>query len=559
MKKAKGKAKLWLNREMRPYRVSILSLTVLGSIATLSTLAFAYLVRYLINTAADGDKKLLCIFSAVALGLLLLKIFIRTFDSYYAEKLRSKMVSSLRTKTFSRVLRSEYAGLQGYHSGDVLNRLTSDINEVTVDTVGFLPTVTGMILQCVGAVVALLTIDPLFTCIYVVCGLIFGGLATLFRKRIKKCHKEVMEADSAFRAFMQESLGATMTLKAYGAEGRVEEKTAQIATEYYEKRKQRNILRAIMSGLFSLLSNFGLIFAIVWCSFSVLKGNNDFGSILSVILLLMQFQQPLTAFSSVLPVYYARLASAERILELEEIPKEDLISQDDNAADYENLQEIVFENIDFSYGREIIFEDASVRFKKKEIICLTGMSGAGKSTIFKLLMSIYKPNKGGILLLGTFDGAEKIPLNETSRALFAYVPQGNFLFSGTIYENIKFFAEEQKEDKLLQKIKQALSAACADFVWELPDGLQTSLNEGGAGLSEGQLQRLAVARALLSERPILLLDEATSALDADTEKTLLENIKNFTDKTCLIVTHRPAALHIADRIITIENGKIRAK
>ncbi len=562
VKSRKELGKVWLKKEMRPYRAFILFLTCLSVLSTLFSLTFAYMVRFLINSARDEDKGLLLIFAVVLLGVLLLKIGLQTASGYFAEKLRAKIVKELREKTFSKILRSEYARLQSFHSGELLNRLTSDIQEVATDTVGLMPAVVGMITQCVGAIAALLTIDPLFTGIYVVCGCIFGGLTACFRKQIKKRQKELLEADGASRAFMQESISSVITLKAYGAEEKTRLKAGELGGVYYKKRMRRNELRTAMSGIFSLLTNFGLIFAVVWCSISILGGNNDYGSILSVILLLTQLQHPFTAASSIIPVFYSRVASGERLNEIESLAQETLAEKID-ASVYGNLQEIVFENVGFHYGRETVLSGATSTIKKGEIVCLTGASGSGKSTLFKLLLHVYSPTDGSISLRGdfgeTFTGAEELPLTAKERALFAYVPQGKFLFSGTIYENLTFFLDNKDDVDIEERMKVALDVACAQFVWDLPQGLQTPLLENGVGLSEGQMQRLAVARAILSDRPILLLDEATSALDTQTELSLLENIRALRNKTCLIVTHRPAALSIADKILSVENGKIYVK
>ncbi|MBQ8229542.1 MAG: ABC transporter ATP-binding protein [Clostridia bacterium] len=546
--------KEWLKRETRPYRASVLFLTFFTVLSTVLSLAFAYMVRYVINSAADGKNTLLWIFSATLLGLLLLRILIKTIDGFFAEKLRAKIVAEQRTKVFSKILRSDYAKLQEYHSGELLNRLTTDIGEFAGVTVGLLPAFAGMLIQCLGAVAALLTIDPLFTCIYVVCGGIFGALAALFRRQIKKRQKEVLQADGESRSFMQEGLSASMTLKAYGAEEKTAQKSKIFADAYYDKRMKRNVLRSWMGCIFTLLSNFGLIFAVVWSAVSVLNGNDDYGSILSVILLLMQFQHPLSAFSSLMPAYYALQTSGERLAELDNLPCEEITATEKQIS-YSELKKIVFENVGFTYGRETVLESADCEIHKGEIVCLTGASGTGKSTLFKLLLNVYRPTHGEVYL----QGETRERLTAAHRGLFAYVPQGNFLFSGTIYENLTFFTTETDQKLIDEKLKTALKTACAEFVWELPEGLNTSLSENGGGLSEGQLQRLAVARAVLSDRPILLLDEATSALDGETEKALLENVKNLQGKTCLIVTHRPAALAIADGILHIENRMIIRK
>jgi ATP-binding cassette subfamily B protein len=406
-------------------------------------------------------------------------------------------------------------------------------------------------MQCLGAIAALLTIDPIFTIIYIVCGALFGAITALFRRQIKKTHKEVLESDEKVRAFMQEGVSSIMTVKAYGAERKSDEKARALSNAYYDKRLKRNNLRTQMSLVFNLLSNFGLIFAVVWCSVSVLNGNDDYGAILSVVLLLMQLQQPLTSASTVIPVFYSRIACAERLAELDEIPSEEPAENTANSFErYKDMRSIQIRDLTFTYGREIILENANAQFKKGEIVCLTGASGSGKSTLFKLLLGVFKPTDGSLLLQGA---CNQITLSEKERGLFAYVPQGNFLFSGTIHENLTFFSDTAPTES---EIKHALSVACAEFVYELPEGLNTKLAEGGEGLSEGQVQRLAVARAILSGRPILLLDEATSALDGETEQKLLTNIQALKDKTCLIVTHRPAALSIANRILNVEDKKI---
>ena len=499
---------------------------------------------------------MLWIFSAVLLSFLLLKITFSTLKGYFSERLNARMSSNLRTRIFSKILHSDYASTQKYHSGEFVTRLTTDIAEVSTYSVNLMPAIAGMVIQGMGSIVALMTIDPLFTAIYIVAGGIFGGITALFRKQLKKRHKEVMEADGKFRSYMQEGISSLMTIKAYGAEGRSTGKAEAFAETYYQKRMHRNLLRTSMNGVFNLVSNFGLIFAIIWCGFSVLNGNPDydFGTILSVILLLMQLQAPLTSFSSIPPAYYARIACGERLAEIDDMPMEQTNEAEIPQGLYDNLQSISFENLSFTYGRNHVLDNANATIKKGDIVCLTGASGAGKSTVFKLLLHVFEPSQGEIVLHGNF--SEKWILTAKDRGLFAYVPQGNFLFSGTIYENLAFFTHEEDENHLREKMLNALKTACADFVLQLPQGLETVLTERGGGLSEGQLQRLAVARALLSDRPILLLDEATSALDADTERQLLENISALQNKTCLIVTHRPKALEIADAILQIENGKI---
>lgn len=541
-----------MKREMRPYRAHVLFLTFLTVFSVLLSLAFSYLLQYVINSAANGEKKLLLIFSVVVLVVVVLRVLMQTLHSYLAEKYRAKITVGLRERMFGKILRADFASAERYHSGDLLTRLTSDVAEVAADTVSILPAVVGMLVQCVGAISALLMLDPLFTAVFTLGGLAVGGASALFRKKVKVYHKEQAEADGKSRSYMQESIASVLTVKAYGAEEKATARSKDILGDYYARRMKKNKLNAGMRCAFSFLSNASLVFAVIWCSIRVMTGDPDYGSILSVVMLLGQLQQPFASFSSVLPVVYARAASGERLAETDDMPEEGE-DKADCAPLYENMRAFRVVDVTFGYDRTPVLKSANAVIEKGKIVCITGGSGSGKSTLFKLLLAVYKPQEGGVYL-ETTEG-ERLPLTGRERGLFAYVPQGNFLFSGTIYENLAFFAGKDKaEDE--ERVKGALEAACAEFVYELPEGLNTSLKERGGGLSEGQLQRLAIARALLSDRPVLLLDEATSALDGETERRVLQNVQKATDKTCLIVTHRPAALEIADSVLHVEDGKI---
>lgn len=553
MKQKSEKGTVWLKRELAPYRRSVLFLVFLTVFSSVLSVGFAYIARFPVNGASAGDKRTLLIFACLLVLLLFLRIAVRTGSNYLSERCRAKIETGLRQKLFYKTLRLEYPSLEKYHSGDLLTRLTSDISEVAADTVNISPAVAGMIVQGAAAVAALLTLDPLFTAIFAAGAAAVGVAGILLRKTMKRYHKELSEADGETRAFMQESISSALTLKAYGAEQKTAEKSGRLLRNYYEKRMRRNRLRTATGGAFSLMSNLGFVFALVWCGFRILRGNSDFGTLFSTVLLLGQLQYPLTSFSAVLPVYYARAASAERLSEIDEAPREEIRTLPSPEAGA-SLCCIRADNLSFSYDRGMVFSGADMVAEAGSILCITGGSGAGKSTLFKLLLCVYTPTGGEISLVFR-PGEKSRKLTEADRSLFAYVPQGNFLFSGTLRENLAFFSPETDKERLSEKMKSALETACADFVYDLPEGLDTVLKERGGGLSEGQIQRLAIARALLSERPVLLLDESTSALDEETEKRLLENLKAERGKTCLIVTHRPAALQIADKIIKIRDGK----
>ncbi len=542
--------KEWLKRESAPFRASIVLLAIFALLTTALSVVFAYLVRFLINGATEGDQAKLILFSILLISLLLARILFTVLKNYLTEQYNAKMTAKLRGRLFSRILHADYSAVEKYHSGDLLNRMTTDVAEVSADTVALVPAVVGMVTQLIGATTALLLLDPLFTVIFLGGALVAGGIAVLCRRKLKKVQKEISAADGESRSFIQESASSVMTVKAYSAEARTEEKSTQLLDRYFRKRTERNRLRTGINGTFTLLGGLGTVFALVWCGVGILQGRGDYGSLFSVMMLLGQLERPVAALSSILPLFYAREAASERLAELDALPME----KGESAQNTADVVAIEAEGVTFAYqtGEKGVLRGANVRISARDCVCITGESGSGKSTLFKLLLNVYQPTEGGFYKV--LSSGERLPLTAGDRNLFAYVPQGNFLFSGTIRENLSFYSDSAPTD---EQIKDALECACAQFVFQLPKGVDSKLRERGGGLSEGQIQRLAVARALLSGRRILLLDEATSALDGQTEQRLLENLA-AAQRTCVIVTHRPAALERADVILNVKEGKITA-
>jgi ATP-binding cassette subfamily B protein len=278
----------------------------------------------------------------------------------------------------------------------------------------------------------------------------------------------------------------------------------------------------------------------------------SFGSLTAVIQLVNQIQMPIVNLSGVMPQYIAMVASAERLMELEEIRGEPEPIDEDAKALYDRMDAIRASGLFFAYDRDEILSDAAFTLPKGAFAVITGASGIGKSTLLKLLLGIYKPNGGGLY---TVSGSEEQPIDRRTRRLFAYVPQGNLLLSGSLRENLTIIRPDATE----AEIRQAIHVSCMDeYLDQLPRGLDTVLGESGAGLSEGQAQRLAIARAVLGGAPILLLDECTSALDERTEDQVLRRIRALPDRTTIAVTHRPAAIALCDWRLEVNDGKIRA-
>ena len=296
----------------------------------------------------------------------------------------------------------------------------------------------------------------------------------------------------------------------------------------------------------------GWLYAMLWGCFGISRRTITYGTLMAVLQLVGQIQAPFASMSGLLSKFYSMLASAERINEICALPDESPKTLGNTpVALYKRLENISFNGVTFAYNKDdIIIENADFTINKGDFTALTGLSGGGKSTLFLLLLGIYAPTSGDIIFK-TQEGCYKT--GRDTRCIFAYVPQGNTLFSGTLRENITMFCENADEADIINAAK---TACIYDIIRSLPKGLDTVIGERGLGISEGQAQRIAVARALISPSPILLLDEATSALDEKTEAQLLKNISNGKNKTCFIVTHRPAALAICNRRLSVENGVV---
>mgnify|MGYP002335347632 FL=1 len=291
-----------------------------------------------------------------------------------------------------------------------------------------------------------------------------------------------------------------------------------------------------------------------WCAIKVSMKAMTYGTLTTVLQLISQIQTPFVSITKMFPQYYAVLASAERIMEIENITNEESTYEKiDVKQTYDKLKSIRFNNIKFNYGRETVIEHGDAMLNKGDFVAIRGISGIGKSTLMKMLLGVFKPQQGTIDIC--LENGKTIQASPDTRCMFSYVPQGNYLFSGTIRENILMINPNASDEEVSQALKLS---EIEDFIENLPDGLDTVIGEKGLGISEGQAQRLAIARALISNAPIILLDEATSALDKNTEEKVLDNIKKLNKKTCIIITHKAAALEVCNREFIINDKQLTA-
>ena len=537
----------------------IVLLTLIHMAQGAAGVTFAFALRNVVDAAVEGAKtgshRLFWWQFAALCGLVIVMVLLRAFSRHVDEKTRARLEKRFRSRIFSQLLRRSYAGVTAVHSGEWINRLTSDTGVVVSATAQILPGASGMIVRLVGTLVLLLTLIPQAVFVLIPAGVVQILFSLAFRKRLKKFHHATQQADGHVRSFIQERLTNLVVVRTFTQETATEALAEQHMDELVKIRMRRIWFVNLCSTAMLFAMQAAYVFGIGVCSYGILQGAMTYGTMSAILHLISQAETPFTQISGYLPQFYAMTASAERLMEVEQLPLdnpctpiEDAEIQRYYATDFAALG---MQDAHFTYESdatgEPVLVNRSFTIRKGEFAAFTGESGCGKSTTLKLLLSLY-PLDDGAQYLESVDGTQQ-PLTAAWRGLFAYVPQGNGLVSGTIREVIAFGDTALMHEQ--EAIQKALEIACADsFVKDLPLGLDTPLGEQGSGLSEGQMQRLSIARALLSNRPILMLDEATSALDSTTEQQLLQNLRTMTDRTVLLITHRPAALEICDKQIS---------
>lgn len=546
----KNKALRFVINTSKKEAFRLISVTVLNALGAFLGVYLALVMRNVINVAVEGNGSEVKRWAITLVAVVLAEIIMFIISRILATQMSARLEIAFRESVFSKLLRKEYSALSDFHSGEVQNRLFNDVTVVSENVATLLPQFIALCTRLVAALVAVYVVDAFFATVILVAGVVLFILARLFKNVLKKTHKDVQTAGGEVRAHAQESVENILVIKAFGMEEKIEDTEKSLHKKHYKKKMVRAFFSVGASAGFSALINLGYVYAILWGAYKILSGDNGFGygDFVAIMQLIGQIQTPFASLSGSLSKYYSIIASAERLLELCDLP-DDVPERADTAAIYEKMTSIALSDVSFSYGDAYVLKNADIEIEKGKLTLVSGISGIGKSTMIKLLMGVIKPESGETCAVM---GDERETLSSATRALFAYVPQGNLLMSGTIASNLRL-AKEAATD---EEIKKALKIACADFVDELPSGIETRLGERGSGLSEGQVQRLAIARAVLFDAPVFLLDEATSALDEMTEKRVLENIMSLSGKTCVCISHRSAAREVCDKEIYIENGKI---
>lgn len=541
---------LWILRRIRRRLPAIAVLTAAYMGHALFSVFFALGTRNVIDSAVGGAKEAFfraCLFQAGIIALILMCI---TVYRHLRDRLSADLERDWKQSMLHGLLHGSYADVSAYHSAELLNRMNNDVTKVNEGILTVLPSVAGMLTRIAAAVWVLGTLDPAFTVVILVLGTVLVLATGAMRRRLKELNKQVSEHDGKVSAFLQETMEKLLMVQAMGISGEMERRAKALMDKRYAiQRRRKNVSLVTNTGINILYYGAGFL-ALCWCAWRMLQGRMSFGSLTAVIQLVNQLQTPFVNLSGILPKYIAMTASAERLLELEAIQGEPPAMEVSAQELYRRMSGIHAEHLTFAYDRDSVLREASFSLKKGSFAVVAGPSGIGKSTLLKLLLGVIVP-RSGQLYLSCLDG--NLTLDRSTRKLFAYVPQGNLLLSGTIRENLTVVRPQATE----QELREAIFASTMDeFLPQLPLGLDTPLGESGMGLSEGQAQRLAIARAVLGGAPIMLLDECTSALDAETEQKVLLRLKNLPNRTCIAVTHRPAAMELSDCLLEVSRDGI---
>ena len=559
----------WLSIAAGKAKLLVGVLVAVQAVLSVSSIAFAFVLRRIINMAVDGVQGGFWASLALLVGILLGQIVLSAASRFLSEYTSAAVENRFKHRLFAALLTGNYASVTAVHSGEWMNRLTSDTTIIAGGVTQIVPGLIGMLVRLFGALAAILWLEPRFFWVLVPGGAAMLALTYGFRKILKRLHKNIQEADGALRVFLQERLESLLIVRTFAKEHQTAAQAANLMEQHKAARMKRSNFSNLCNIGFAGAMNGAYLLGIGFCGYGILTGTMSYGNLMAIMQLVGQVQSPFANITGYLPRYYAMLASAERLMEAEAFaPDSEHPLAEEKVLEFyrTKLTALRLEHASFTYQppvraeeeqppMPVVLKDIDLTIRKGEYIAFTGPSGCGKSTVLKLLMCLY-PLDAGSRTLETTCGTQ--PLTAAWRSLFAYVPQGNQLLSGTIRDIVSFGDPCKAQDDA--GILRALRIACAeDFVQKLEKGLDTMLGEHGQGLSEGQMQRIAIARAVFSEHPILMLDEATSALDEATAQQLLENLRRMTDKTVLMVTHRTDQTDFFDRELSFSKDGIRQK
>ena len=533
----------WLWNAWKGNRLQAVLNAVIGLVSVVVSLSSVWAVQHAIDVASHATEGNIYWAVAIMGGLILCDFALNIASVWVQNILGVKAQNRMQQQILDRLLRSEWHGKESRHSGDVLNRLEFDVNSVVVFLTQTLPGALSTLALFLGAFIYLCNLDWRLALVITFMIPLFVLVSKIYVRQMRNLTREVRNQDSKVQSVLQETVQNRMLIKTLESDSAAVHKLE--GTQSVLRRKV--VKRTIFSVFSNLVLNFGFalgyLVAFLWAAIRMSGGVLTFGQMTAYLQLVNKIQSPARQLTKLVPAFVGVFTAAERLMELEEDPLEeqgDPIVLDAPCG-------VRLNNISYAYtdADEDVIHNLNFDFRPGSCTAVLGETGAGKTTIIRMILALLKPQKGRVELYNDKECREMSP---RMRANLVYVPQGNTLLSGTIRDSLRL----GKLDATDEEMRAALHKACADFVMDLPDGLDTQCAEQGGGLSEGQAQRISIARALLRDRSIILFDEATSALDPETERHLLQNLLKHNDKTIIFITHRLAVVDYCDQTLKIE-------
>ena len=533
----------WLWRAWRGNQLQAVLNASLGLLSVVVSLAQVWAIQHAIDVASHTVEGSL--YWAVAyMGMLILANFAISISSIWVRNILGiRAQNRMQQRMLDRILRSEWHGKERLHSGDVINRLEGDVGNVVSFLTETLPGALSTLAMFLGAFFYLFSMDKWLAIIIIAMLPLFIAVSKVYVQQMRHFTRQVRDSDSKVQSVLQETVQNRMLIKTLESDTMMVDRLENTQSEL-----RQNVVKRTMFSVFSnLILNFGFalgyLVAFLWSALRMSAGTLTFGGMTAFLQLVNRIQGPARGLTKLVPAFVSVFTAAERLMELEEDPLE----EQGDPIELEGPCGIRLDHISYEYestdGK--VIDDLSFDFYPGSCTAILGETGAGKTTLVRMLLALLRPQSGQVSI---YDQKVEKSISPRMRCNFVYVPQGNTLMSGTIRENLRL----GKLNATDEEMKEVLMQACAGFVFDLPKGLDTSCAESGGGLSEGQAQRIAIARALLRNRCIMLFDEATSALDPDTERQLLQNILQKRDKTIIFITHRPAVVDYCDQTLKIE-------
>ena len=551
------KQTIWIYQYARRYWKAMIFYTLLGMTGTVISLLSGLVSKDLIDIITGHETGLVVQTFAMMIGLNVGSTIMSQISNYASSKISMKVDAEIKSDIFSKILVTDWESLTGYHTGDLLTRWSSDASAVSSGVLSYIPNMFIYIFRFISAFVVVAYHDITFA-LFAFLGMpVSAILSKTLMKRMINNNKRSAAMSAKLSGFNQEAFSNIQTIKAFDLVGAYIGKLKNLQKDYISMRLDFYKMSMGTNFILSVVNMLVSYSAYAWGIYRVWSGAISYGTMTLFLGLSSTLTGALHSLTSLIPTAIGLTTSAGRLMDIVEMPREDYSHREEVQKFWEQNKEkgIALTVNDLSYTYQTgtnVFDGASLEVNPGEIIALVGPSGEGKTTMLRLILALITGQSGEALLNGQVT-EEQVPLTPSARFLFSYVPQGNTMFSGTIAENMRNVKPEATEEEIIE----ALKLACAwEFVEKLPDGIHSKVQERGGGFSEGQAQRLSIARALLRDTPILLLDEATSALDVATERKVLKNIMNEEHpRTCIVTTHRPTVLSACTRVYAIREKK----